>query len=149
MGKYLPDKVSALDKAGWKKAREEAGFDATLFGGPAIGSKLDEYKAMRAKAKPSGSVLKDMKNLKSCIQAAVALKAAFLDYQKKALKGGSKQNLEFAAELKTLADKMEKKIAKLEQEHKKIHDLIDKATDGKLTDQENAVNDLFKSLLIV
>ncbi|TVQ03218.1 MAG: hypothetical protein EA381_01850 [Planctomycetaceae bacterium] len=149
MGKYLPDKVSALDKAGWKKAREEAGFDATLFGGPAIGSKLDEFKAMRGKIKPSGSVLKDMKNLNAYILAAVALKAAFLEYQKKALKGGKKQNLDFAAELKTLADKMEKKIVKAEIQHKKIHDLIDQATDGKLTDQEKAVDGLFKDLLVI
>ncbi len=56
-GEYLPDKISALDKATWKKAtrkkaREEAGFKATLFGGPAIGSKLDEFKKLKAKCKP-------------------------------------------------------------------------------------------------
>lgn len=147
MGKYLPDKISALDKATWKKAREEAGFEATLFGGPAIGSKLDEFKKMKAKCKPLGDEL-DIKRVAAYINAAQSLQGALMDYHKKASKETKKQNLDFAAELKVLADKMQKKIIKGLERHKEITKLYDKVTDGKFTERNEAVNGLMKDLLV-
>lgn len=145
MGTYLPDSISQLTKDKWKKARSEAGFDATLFGGPAVGSKLEEFKKIRDKCKPLGDKT-DIKKVAQYISAAKALQKALLDYHDKAMKENKKQNVLFAKELKGLADKMQKKIDKGSKQYQELAKLWDKATDGDFTKRQAAVENLYAEL---
>ena len=147
MGTFLPDSISQLSKDKWKDARSKAGFEATLFGGPAVGSKLDAFHKIRAKCKPAGKE-DDIKKVAEYINAARALQKALLEYHDKAMKENKKQNVVFAKELKALSDKMQKKIDKGNKQYQDLAKLWDKVTDGDFSKRHEAVNGLYADLLM-
>jgi hypothetical protein len=135
MAKYLTKKFKVLTKADWKNAREAAGFDATLFGGPAVGSKVEAFqKAVAGINFNEIGSLSDIKKLKTAVKATRELEAALRAYAEKAendaKKGKNMNGLEFAKECRAYADKANKRLVKLEPQLKKMQKLWDDLTDG-------------------
>lgn len=136
MAKYLKKNLSQLTKSDWKAAREAAGFDATLFGGPAVGSKLETFqKAIKKVDLKNIDSENDIKALKVAIKATKELEAALRDYavkaQKDADKGKNKNGGEFASECTLYADKAKKRLAIMEPQFAKLMKIWDKLTDGE------------------
>ncbi len=136
MGKYLKKKLSVLTKSDWKNAREAAGFDATLFGGPAVGSKVEAFqKAIGAINFSKIETETDIKGLKTAVKATKELEAALRAYAEKAKKdadkGKNKNGLEFSQECLEYADNAHKRLGKLEPQLKKLLKLWDELTDGE------------------
>lgn len=136
MGKFLKKKLSQLTKSDWKTAREAAGFEATLFGGPAVGSKVEAFQKAIAKVDLKNIDSEtDIKAIKSAIKATKELEAALRAYAEKAKKeagkGKNKDGDEFAEECLEYANKAKKRLDKLQPQLAKLVKIWDELTDGE------------------